>query len=99
MVSSSEKRRSEDKWHLDKRVPLAIIVALVIQGIVFAYSYGVLNQKVEHNAKTNVSLSEAMPRFYRMETLVETMAGTLTEIKDELRLNRAATRKKDKAGE
>ena len=96
MADSPDKRRSEDRWHLDKRVPLAIIIAIVIQGIVFAYSYGVLNQKVEYNTKANVSLSEAMPRFYRMETLVETMAGTLNEIKNELRLNRAAERAKDK---
>lgn len=38
--------REERNWHLDKRVNVSIIVALLIQAALFGVGWGVINEKV-----------------------------------------------------
>lgn len=85
---TQEKRRSEDTWHLDKRVPIAIIIMVIIQGIIFAYSYGGLSERVASNTRAQAIILETLPKVVRLETLVETMVYSLEEIKTELIKNR-----------
>ncbi len=43
-----DHRRAEDSWHLDKKVPLGLIVAMLIQtGGVF-YAYAELRKDIEY---------------------------------------------------
>jgi len=83
------KRRSEDNWHLDKRVPIAIIVTFVLtmtaQSVIFAYGYGVLNEKVQHQQAAINKMNDVMPRLVRMETLMEGVLITLKEVRNDLR--------------
>ena len=79
--------KPKEHWHLDKRVPIILILTLAIQTGYFSYSYGVLNNKVTHLEKAQDRSDEMMARVVRMETLVEGVLDTLTEIKDRLNNN------------
>ena len=82
------RRRGDDRWHLDKRVPIAIILTLIMQGGFFAYGYGILNNRVEQLEKSQKHLIDVRPRLVRVETLLEGVLVTLQEIKKDLRRNR-----------
>lgn len=45
-------------WHLDKRVPVALIVAMFLQLIGFVWSYAILTSKVDTNEK-NIERTES----------------------------------------
>lgn len=48
MATTPEKRRDADSWHLDKKVPLGLIVAMLLQtGGVF-YAYAELRKDIEY---------------------------------------------------
>jgi uncharacterized membrane protein YukC len=79
MSNITEKVYVENNgWHLDKRVPVAIIIALVMQAIYFSYSYGQVEARVD-NVEAQQEAVRAIPeRLAKVETLLQ-------EIRDSLR--------------
>jgi len=75
----------DNAWHLDKRVPLALIVVIALQSAAFAYGYGQLSQRVEDNSDDITAINTVIPRLVRLETLMEGVHSTLQEIKVDLR--------------
>ena len=69
------------KWHLDKKVPLALIVTIFVQTIGFAWWFGGLSQRVEMLERSALA---SLPRFesvIRLETKVDVINATLQELK------------------
>lgn len=69
------------KWHLDKKVPVALIATLVVQTSAFAWWFGGLSQRIdalEHNALAAVPRLESV---IRLETKVDIISSTLQELK------------------
>lgn len=51
MTDDTNRRRAEDyadKWHLDRKVPVGIIVALLVQAIVAAMAFSDVRKDVEY---------------------------------------------------
>lgn len=55
---------ASDGWHLDKRVAIAMIVALAIQAIGFTFWFGY------YSAKTDAVISLLLARTERFETFI-----------------------------
>lgn len=72
-------------WHLDKKVPIAIIFTLAVQLGTAIWWSAKLDSRVavlEIQAKQQSNLAE---RVVRLETLLESINNNLEEIKDSLR--------------
>lgn len=84
---------SEDnKWHLDKKVPITLIGAIVAQSFVFGWYAATQSARTDAHTQRIEAIEHRMDgmapqaeRIIRVETKVDGMAGTLTEIKQMLR--------------
>jgi hypothetical protein len=70
------------KWHLDKKVPVALIATLAVQTVAIVWWAASLSQRVdalEHNAVAAVPRLESV---IRLETKVDVINSTLQELKN-----------------
>ena len=71
----------EHQWHLDKKVPLALIVTIIAQTIIAAWAASNIWTRVgELEHKVEVAAPQA-ERIIRLETKVNGITGSLAEIK------------------
>jgi Tfp pilus assembly protein PilO len=81
---------SDNQWHLDKRVPIALIFALVVQtGVVFSWKTNVEN-RLTHLEEVDKVRSTHEARIIILEQSISYIRSDLTEIK--LMLKREASR-------
>jgi hypothetical protein len=74
----------DTKWHLDKKVPLALIVTIALQTVAAIWWASAVNQRV---ADLERNQSAAVPRLesvIRLETKVDALQSSMTEIKSAL---------------
>ena len=84
------KRRDPDRaWHLDRRVPIALILALLAQTGSFIWWASGINQRVtaleEKQTLATASAPVQSDRLTRVETKVETIQRDVTEIKSDIK--------------
>jgi hypothetical protein len=71
----------ERQWHLDKKVPLALIITIIGQTIVAAWGASNLWTRVgELERQVQIAAPQA-ERIIRLETKVDGISDRLTEIK------------------
>lgn len=76
---------SDRSWHLDRKVPIAIILTLVAQTVTFGFWWGATNQRISA-LEEKATLAAAQPeRLARVETKLESVQDGITEIKAILR--------------
>ena len=69
------------KWHLDRRVPIALILTIAIQtGSGIWWAAGV-NARVEQLERQVVGAAPHVERIVRLETKMDAIFSTLAEIK------------------
>ena len=76
-VSDPEDRQ----WHLDKRVPLALIMTIIGQTIVAAWGASNLWTRVGELERQMQTAAPQFERIIRLETKVDGITGSLSEIK------------------
>jgi len=80
-----DRRSMEDsKWHLDKKVPIALIIAILFQTGVFIWLIAKLDSRVEVLEKTSEVRNTLPERVTRLETIVEQLPRTLERIERKL---------------
>ena len=84
------RRRDPDRaWHLDRRVPIALILALLAQTGSFIWWASGINQRVtaleEKQSLATASAPVQSDRLTRVETKVETIQRDVTEIKSDIK--------------
>jgi hypothetical protein len=67
-------------WHLDKRVNLSIIIALVFQAAVFSFWVGVLSQRVDSHDIWIAANIRSDARLSVVEAQINAMQSTLLRI-------------------
>lgn len=70
------------EWHLDKRVPLALILAIATQTAVFAASYGAMLARVDALERTVIVNAADRERLVRVEAMVESIDARLARAED-----------------
>jgi hypothetical protein len=72
-------------WHLDKRIPVAIIITLAIQtGGAIWFASGI-SHRVDSLERQQISSASQGDRIIRLETRMESIAEHLIEIRNLLR--------------
>ena len=69
------------QWHLDKRVPLALIMTIIGQTIVAAWGASNLWTRVGELERQMQTAAPQFERIVRLETKVDGITGSLSEIK------------------
>ena len=74
--------QAEDRqWHLDKRVPLALIMTIIGQTVVAAWGASNLWTRVGELERQMQTAAPQFERIIRLETKVDGITGSLSEIK------------------
>jgi hypothetical protein len=78
---TDEERKYEREWHLDKKVPIALIFTIVGQTIVAAWGASNLWTRVGELERQEQIAAPQFERIIRLETKVDGITGSLSEIK------------------
>jgi len=71
-------------WHLDRRVPITLIIVIVTQLVGFGILYGNLENRVTHLEQESVEFKKVIKSVTRMEALFEKMARDVERIEQRL---------------
>lgn len=81
-MSETPMTDAEDRqWHLDKRVPLALIMTIIGQTVVAAWGASNLWTRVGELERQMQIAAPQFERIIRLETKVDGITGSLSEIK------------------
>lgn len=76
---------SDRSWHLDRKVPIAMIAAIGIQTVAFGFWAGAASQRITA-LEEKATLAAAQPeRLAKVETRLESVQEGIAEIKAILR--------------
>lgn len=82
LMSEAPVTDAEDRqWHLDKRVPLALIMTIIGQTVVAAWGASNLWTRVGELERQMQIAAPQFERIIRLETKVDGITGSLSEIK------------------
>jgi hypothetical protein len=71
----------EHRWHLDRRVPIALIVALAAQTSAVSWWAATLSARVDLLERQVPAIGPQAERIIRLESKVDAITGSLWEIK------------------
>ncbi len=81
---------SEDKWHLNKSVPITLILGLLVQGAAIVWTVSMMMSDIEANRDDIISLQQ---RMARIETSVHEQAVSLARIDENIKAIRSSVEK------
>lgn len=98
MTNYEGTERRTQAWHLDKKVPIVIMLMLIGQGGMFIWWASELNGIVKDNMKVNIEQGKRMDAFeqrerdnvklservVRVETIVENILHTVNRIDESI---------------
>lgn len=83
-------RPADAKWHLDKKIPIALIVSLFLglmaQTTFFVSWKATIESRVEHLEADSLARAPQAERIIRLETKLDGIKEGVTEIKNLLRV-------------
>jgi hypothetical protein len=84
-MTMAEVHEYERQWHLDKKVPIALILALAVQTVAIVWWAAALSVRVDSLERAALAVAPQAERIVRVETKMDMLTATLTEIKAMLR--------------
>lgn len=89
MMAETDQTTSEGNWHLDKKVPIAMIVTIMIQSGAVLWWASSINERVKVLESANTAATATAPvqadRLTRVESKVESVQRDLAEIKADVK--------------
>ena len=76
-------------WHLDKRVPVALILAIALQSFTAIWWAGRIDSRVDSIERRQEQQAPQGDRIVRLETRMENIAEYILEIRNLLRQREA----------
>jgi hypothetical protein len=80
-MSRQMSEADDRQWHLDKKVPLALIMTIIGQTVVAAWGASNLWTRVGELERQMQIAAPQFERIIRVETKVDGITGSLSEIK------------------
>ncbi|MGE0830808.1 MAG: hypothetical protein AB7O04_15850 [Hyphomonadaceae bacterium] len=77
--------RGSPEWHLDKRVPIALILALLLEFAGIVWWGAQLSARVDVLERSALVISEDHERLVRVETTVQSIDQRLARMEDRSR--------------
>jgi hypothetical protein len=81
----SDSNQENGRWHLDKRVPIALIVTIAMQTGAFIWWTATITQRVTTLELRSASRDQLPERIVRLETQYSNITEGISEIKQLLR--------------
>ena len=72
---------AETKWHLDKRIPIALIATIIVQTMAAVWWAGTSSARLDHIERRVDQMTPQAERIVRMETKIENIGTSINEIK------------------
>jgi hypothetical protein len=82
----------QDHWHLDRRVPIALIVTIAVQTAGIVWWASDVNARVAQLERQAVAAAPQPERIIRLETQIEAIREGIAEIKVLVRRERSEAR-------
>ncbi len=79
-----DEDKTAGRWHLDKRVPIALIVAILIQTAGALTWAGAASERINHLERQVINDGDMGERTARLEVQAAYMRAALTRIEDKL---------------
>jgi hypothetical protein len=76
---------TDHQWHLDKKVPLALIVTLLLQSGAFIWWAAKADNRLEYLERTVNASAPQIERVIRLEAKMDSVAEALNDVKVILR--------------
>lgn len=70
----------DNKWHLDRRVPLALIFSIVVQTVVLVSWLATLGERVNGLERDRAATAPQADRLTRVEVKIESIQATTERI-------------------
>jgi hypothetical protein len=77
--------KTDHQWHLDKKVPLALIVTLLLQSGAFIWWAAKADNRLEYLERTVNASAPQIERVIRLEAKMDSVAEALNDVKVILR--------------
>ena len=84
MMADDDQSTRDKQWHLDRRVPLALIAMIAAQTFAALWWASGLNTRVEFLERQYVSISPQAGQIIRLQTQLEGIDRNILEIKNAL---------------
>lgn len=82
------RSKDDGQWHLDKKVPIALIFAIIGQTVAAAWFASALSTRVDQLERQANASSPQAERIVRLEENMKAIQQGITEIKSMIRPNR-----------
>lgn len=79
------QQRDDNNWHLDKRVPISLIAAILMQSCGFFWWTATTSERVSVLKERLDAIAPQADRLTRVEVNIESIKDSVTEIKQALR--------------
>jgi len=84
-MSDNDADPAASSWHLDRRVPIALIATILLQTVAVVWWASDLSARVSHLERTQAASAPQGDRLTRVEVKVENIQSGIEEIKRLLR--------------
>ena len=78
--------RQDREWHLDKKVPLALIVTLMVQSGTFIWWAAKADNRLDVLERSSAISAPQIERIVKLETKMDTIVDSLNDMKVILRI-------------
>ncbi len=78
---SDDRPEYENKWHLDKKVPIALICTIVGQTVIFIWGASNLWTRVGELERQQLAAVPRLESVIRLETKMDSLQAGMIEIK------------------
>ena len=78
--------RQDREWHLDKKVPLALIVTLLVQSGTFIWWAAKADNRLDVLERTSAISAPQIERIVKIETKMDSIVDNLNDVKVMLRI-------------
>lgn len=80
-----QRMDADTSWHLDKRIPIALIVLILLQSGTAVWFASAISSRVDQLERAQVASAPQTERLIRVETKVDAMHDDINEIKHLIR--------------
>lgn len=83
-MAIDDQSTPDKQWHLDRKVPLALIAMIAAQTFAALWWASGINTRVEYLEKQYIALSPQAGQIIRLQTQLEGISSNILEIKNAL---------------
>ena len=79
MPGEDNKLGLSEGWHLDRRIPIALIMTLIVYAVTFIWLFSQLQANVAENSKDIISIQKTQGELQIQSSLQNTQLGRIEE--------------------